>query len=127
MTSCLRLEPSSTELNLHSRRVPSRVFAARFLQLVTLLFTHASFFHCLSTKQDVAHGMASDGGGDGKATAHQARSAMLRLASDWRSIQADPPSGCSASPVSEDNLFLWTCTIVGPDESPWEGEADEAR
>lgn len=81
----------------------------------------------LRGKENIIIEMASDGGGEAKATAQQARSAMLRLASDWRSIQADPPSGCSAAPVSEDNLFLWTCTIVGPDESPWEGGIFQLR
>ena len=27
----------------------------------------------------------------------------------------------SASPSSEDNLFQWQASVVGPDESPWEG------
>lgn len=74
---------------------------------------------------------------------------MLRLQSDLRAMQADPPSvsrrgtclgllrtcthqrhirrdrlqGCSASPVSDDNLFVWNATIVGPDDSPFEGKA----
>lgn len=56
-----------------------------------------------------------------EASAQQARVAMLRLSSDLKAILADPPSGVSASPVSEDNLFQWAATIVGPDESPWEG------
>lgn len=29
--------------------------------------------------------------------------------------------GCSASPVSEENMFVWNATVTGPDESPWEG------
>lgn len=61
--------------------------------------------------------------GADKVTPSQTRMAMLRLASDLRAIQADPPSGCSASPATEDNLFLWNATIIGPDESPWEGGA----
>ena len=28
--------------------------------------------------------------------------------------------GCSASPHSDDNLFVWGATIFGPDETPWE-------
>ena len=48
--------------------------------------------------------------------------AMLRLASDLKAITDDPPSGVSASPVNDDSLFTWNATIVGPDESPWEGE-----
>ena len=25
------------------------------------------------------------------------------------------PTGCSASPTSDDNLFVWTATVFGPD------------
>jgi ubiquitin-conjugating enzyme E2 A len=56
-----------------------------------------------------------------RATPSQQKVAMLRLMSDMKQMQADPPSGCSASPVSDDNLFVWNATIIGPDESPWEG------
>jgi hypothetical protein len=58
---------------------------------------------------------------EGTSSAAQVRMAMLRLQSDLKAMAADPPSGCSASPVSEDNLFQWNATIIGPDESPWEG------
>ncbi|XP_042382923.1 ubiquitin-conjugating enzyme E2 2-like isoform X2 [Zingiber officinale] len=27
----------------------------------------------------------------------------------------------SASPSSDENLFVWSATILGPDETPWEG------
>eukprot|EP00899_Mesostigma_viride_P003559 jgi/Mesvir1/13203/Mv06162-RA.1 len=47
--------------------------------------------------------------------------AVLRLMSDLRTIRQHPPEGCSASPASEDNLFVWSATIFGPDETPWEG------
>lgn len=30
-----------------------------------------------------------------------------------------PPAGCSASPVSEDNLYVWAATIFGPEGTPW--------
>jgi len=46
---------------------------------------------------------------------------MLRLASDLRRMADDAAPGVSASPVSEDNIFQWNATVVGPDESPWEG------
>ena len=60
---------------------------------------------------------SSAGGG----AAQQVRVPMLRLASDLRVLQAESPAGCSASPANEDNLFQWNATIVGPDESPFEG------
>jgi hypothetical protein len=30
-------------------------------------------------------------------------------------LSMQPPEGCSASPVSEDNLYLWAATIFGPE------------
>ena len=50
-----------------------------------------------------------------------ATAAMLRLAADLKAINQEPPSGCSASPNSDDNMFVWSATIFGPDETPWEG------
>jgi ubiquitin-conjugating enzyme E2 A len=47
--------------------------------------------------------------------------AILRLASDLKALKADPPSGVSASPSNEDNMFCWQASVIGPDESPWEG------
>mmetsp|Transcript_493 Transcript_493/g.1515 ORF Transcript_493/g.1515 Transcript_493/m.1515 type:complete len:153 (-) Transcript_493:410-868(-) len=49
--------------------------------------------------------------------------AMLRLMSDLKSIRNEPPEGCSASPVSDDNLFVWSASVFGPADSPWEGGA----
>ncbi|GBG90487.1 hypothetical protein CBR_g50833 [Chara braunii] len=48
-------------------------------------------------------------------------SAQLRLMSDLKAIRQEPPEGCSASPVNDDSLFVWSATIFGPDETPWEG------
>ena len=64
---------------------------------------------------------SSEGGGPSAATPHQVKMAMLRLASDKKALEVDAPSGVSASPSSEDNLFQWNATVIGPDESPWEG------
>lgn len=39
--------------------------------------------------------------------------------------QTQPPEGCSASPVSEDNLYHWTAQIFGPEvgaEELWQGK-----
>ncbi|KJE92441.1 ubiquitin-conjugating enzyme family protein [Capsaspora owczarzaki ATCC 30864] len=50
-----------------------------------------------------------------------ASAAVLRLLSDYKHVQADPPEGCSAAPVSEDNLFQWNAAVSGPEGTPWEG------
>ena len=36
-------------------------------------------------------------------------------------MQLNAPAGISAAPVNESNLFVWNASIVGPDDSPWEG------
>jgi len=48
-------------------------------------------------------------------------SAALRLMSDLKQITQEPPEGASASPLSENNLFVWGATIFGPEDTPWEG------
>ncbi|EHA8589574.1 hypothetical protein COCNU_scaffold011045G000010 [Cocos nucifera] len=50
-----------------------------------------------------------------------ASSVQLRLMSDLKAIRNEPNEGCSASPLSDENLFVWSATIFGPDETPWEG------
>eukprot|EP00775_Hariotina_reticulata_P010947 gene10947-11101_t len=60
--------------------------------------------------------------------------AQLRLMSDLRAIKQEPPEASgeiflprliagsyNASPVSDDNLYVWNATIFGPEETPWEG------
>mmetsp|Transcript_11405 Transcript_11405/g.30720 ORF Transcript_11405/g.30720 Transcript_11405/m.30720 type:complete len:128 (+) Transcript_11405:128-511(+) len=56
-----------------------------------------------------------------RARSGNASPACLRLMTDLRLIQREPPEGCSASPVSDDDLFLWAASIIGPSDSPWEG------
>mmetsp|Transcript_21805 Transcript_21805/g.37216 ORF Transcript_21805/g.37216 Transcript_21805/m.37216 type:complete len:159 (+) Transcript_21805:193-669(+) len=46
---------------------------------------------------------------------------MLRLMSDLKAIKNSPPEGCSASPVTDDNLFVWNASVFGPDDTPFEG------
>ncbi|KAK4537591.1 hypothetical protein CDCA_CDCA13G3616 [Cyanidium caldarium] len=48
------------------------------------------------------------------------RSSRLRLAADLRAMAQDPPDGCSAAPVSEDNMYVWWATVIGPENSEWE-------
>lgn len=47
--------------------------------------------------------------------------------SDLRSIKQEPPEGCSASPISDDNMFVWNATLVGPQDTPWEGGVFQLR
>jgi len=47
--------------------------------------------------------------------------AALRLMTDYKEVKTEPPEGVSASPINDDNIFVWNATIMGPDDSPWEG------
>ena len=49
------------------------------------------------------------------------KASSLRLMSDLKTMKQNPPEGVSASPLTEENLYIWGCTIVGPDDTPWEG------
>eukprot|EP00033_Pygsuia_biforma_P000480 GCRY01000566.1.p1 GENE.GCRY01000566.1~~GCRY01000566.1.p1 ORF type:complete len:156 (-),score=9.15 GCRY01000566.1:273-740(-) len=52
---------------------------------------------------------------------HTGQSAKLRLLSDLKNLQENPPEGISASPASDSNLFVWEGVIFGPEDTPWEG------
>eukprot|EP00694_Reclinomonas_americana_P004973 EC793431.1.p1 GENE.EC793431.1~~EC793431.1.p1 ORF type:complete len:157 (+),score=35.30 EC793431.1:78-548(+) len=48
-------------------------------------------------------------------------SSQIRLMNDVRQMRTEPPDGCSGAPLSDDNLYVWQCTIFGPSDTPWEG------
>ncbi|KAA8490374.1 Ubiquitin-conjugating enzyme E2 2 [Porphyridium purpureum] len=40
---------------------------------------------------------------------------------DLRLMRHEPPEGCSASPLNDEDVFVWSATIFGPPDSAWEG------
>mmetsp|Transcript_19281 Transcript_19281/g.58157 ORF Transcript_19281/g.58157 Transcript_19281/m.58157 type:complete len:155 (+) Transcript_19281:104-568(+) len=48
-------------------------------------------------------------------------SSSLRLMSDLKTMKQNPPEGVSASPMSDENLYVWGGTVFGPDDTAWEG------
>lgn len=44
-----------------------------------------------------------------------------RILKELKELEQEPPTGCSAGPESEQNIYTWTATILGPDDTPYAG------
>jgi len=44
---------------------------------------------------------------------------LRRLKKEWADLLNDPLPACSATPVSDENMFHWTGTVSGPSNTPY--------
>ena len=46
---------------------------------------------------------------------------VKRIQKELNDYNNDPPQNISKGPISDDDLFKWKTTIIGADDSPYEG------
>ena len=44
-----------------------------------------------------------------------------RITKELKELEQDPPAGCSAGPIKESDIYNWSATILGPDDTPYAG------
>jgi ubiquitin-conjugating enzyme E2 D/E len=47
--------------------------------------------------------------------------ALKRISKELAEISREPVLNCTTGPVSDDDLFKWQATIIGPSATPYEG------
>jgi ubiquitin-conjugating enzyme E2 D/E len=53
--------------------------------------------------------------------------ATKRILRELKDLETDPPGNCTAGPEDTSNLFVWSGSIVGPTDSPYEGGLFQLR
>jgi len=47
--------------------------------------------------------------------------ALKRITKEYKDLQKEPVSNCSAGPKNSSDMLQWTATITGPTKTPYEG------
>lgn len=46
---------------------------------------------------------------------------LKRLTKELQDIEKELPTGCSAGPISDTDMFSWQALLTGPEDSPYQG------